>query len=346
MVGDLPFELINNVRRLEGNPEFTLHLNKKENGQYQQVFIHEPKGSNLNDVYAFFGVLEQKLSQRRSWYSLERKLTQNQYTELFMQVLKSVKHFEETQELEITPTSKGLNGAKIISIPKETGGLKPVGIFKGISEDPLYKKMLGQASLLLESRDGLAKARAEIIAYYLAKHLGFEHTQESDKFGKLYVPEAIMLNLNGEPGVFVQFLSGYTDPDHSQELFAKAHENQDELRNFQMLVIYDFLIGNLDRHEDNLFVRKDSNNSFEILRFIDQGNTFPFKSPLQGSISGRNMYKWTNLPVAKLPFLPEIQEHIIQYLNPKYYSEAIKKIPVTLWNKFFPRQPCSGCKCY
>ena len=73
MVGDLPFELINNVRRLEGNPEFTLHLNKKENGQYQQVFIHEPKGSNLNDVYAFFGVLEQKLSQRRSWYSLEEK---------------------------------------------------------------------------------------------------------------------------------------------------------------------------------------------------------------------------------------------------------------------------------
>ena len=82
-----------------------------------------------------------------------------------------------------------------------------MGIFKGISEDPLYKRMLGQASLLLESRDGLAKARAEIIAYYLAKHLGFEHTQESDKFGKLYVPEAIMLNLNGEPGVFVQFLS-------------------------------------------------------------------------------------------------------------------------------------------
>lgn len=193
---------------------------------------------------------------------------------------------------------------------------------------------MGQASLLLSSRDKLSKARAEVFAYYMARKLSFNNC-----VGECIAPEAVILNLYGEWGVFIRFLDGYQEPPPNIEPF--LNPNKKELYNFQMLAIYDFLIGNLDRHKDNIFIKEN----FEDFRCIDQGNSFPYTNPKPGSISGRNMYLWTKFEVAKEAFLPEIKTHIRDNLNKKEFENCLFRIiPNDLYNNFIESTPRKGNK--
>ena len=333
---NLPFSMIKNV--MKDKKGILIELTKKDQKQKALALSRCPTCSTTKEIDFFFATLKQTLTQRRSWNRLSSQLKQEGYSPEFHQILKKVKQQESQGTLIITPTRKGTTGAKVVKIREENGKTKATGIFKAVSEDPLHKKIAGQASLMLSARDGLAKARAEVIAFHLAKNLKFNLKVN----GECLIPEAIMLNLNGEQGVFIKFLTGYREPNLEQEPF--LNPNEIETRNFQMLALYDFLIGNLDRHLDNFFIKDGEIPNFEIIKFIDQGNSFPFAGPPPLSISGRNMYKWAHFSIAEKPFLPEVKNHMRHHLKIENFREAVRKIPPNLWSHFFYENPKQGAQ--
>ena len=169
-----------------------------------------------------------------------------------------------------------------------------------------------------------------MIAYQLAKKLEFFQAGTIDPI----VPEAVMITIKGEKGVFIKFLDGYGEPG-KREPFKNARAS--ELKNFQLLAVFDFLIGNLDRHDDNFFVKKTDNgeDDYSKLKLIDHGNAFPFSSPNPITGNGRNMYKWARFSVAKVPFTEEIKRHILEHLNHKKLYRVFTTINQGVWWSFF-----------
>jgi hypothetical protein len=85
--------------------------------------------------------------------------------------------------------------------------------------------------------------------------------------------------------------------------------------NIQKFWIFDFLIGNLDRHGDNWFIiYKKKSKEIASIKGIDQGAAFYWKHP-ENHVAKRNQYKWQHLPLAKEPFTEESKILIEQILN-------------------------------
>lgn len=97
------------------------------------------------------------------------------------------------------------------------------------------------------------------------------------------------------------------------------------------MAIYDYLIGNLDRHEENwgIAVIKSGEQETTALEVIDNANAFLRKNPLNaGKI--KNQYAWKNLELAKEPLTPEIKDFITTLTEDKmmaFIAEIEKKYP-------------------
>lgn len=293
----------------------------------------------------------------------EKKNTKNDIEHQFQRRIQKAKLAEK---LGILPhINKGACGTIIIkglSKQEKYKQGKNIGIFKrGYSRVPvlvriknIFKKTFwGQLHYL--SKQEFSQANAEVAAYLLDKKFGFGITPPSQK-----------LNLMGEEGTFQHFLR---DNIEAKDLLMIGYNNkknytENELIKFQMLAIYDYLTGNLDRHEENWFVKINSaahakldeiskaqskrasyrtlramiaNQDFEKLEIvdlkgIDNANSFPIKHarrfPIFNSLS--NQYKWKQLNIAAEKFRPEIVEFASKLTDQKieeFLKELEEKLP-------------------
>ena len=77
-----------------------------------------------------------------------------------------------------------------------------------------------------------------------------------------------------------------------------------ETTKFQKFTIFDYLIGNLDRHEQNWFVTVSPDKEITNIRAIDNANAFPKKQPGMGSLAARNRKNsiWQKKNLLKVQF--------------------------------------------
>ncbi len=105
---------------------------------------------------------------------------------------------------------------------------------------------------------------------------------------------------------------------------------------FQKLVVLDFILGNLDRKDDNWFVSVRTKSKYlkfkqiedkikrrikrkekiEALCLIDHGNTFPEKNP-ETYLASRNQYLWKEHPLSHEIFENDTKEFIKQAYEKK-----------------------------
>lgn len=177
---------------------------------------------------------------------------------------------------------------------------KPLGIFKASLEHASWSIKIkhyikrwtyGQSRHL--SAHPAAQAKTEVIAAKLDRKCGFNLTPYSD-----------FVEIAGKNGAFLEFLDGYKEAKEILTEFGKKETySPEEIDLFQKMTIYDYLIGNLDRHEENWFVKYNQNGSKAIteLRCIDNSNSFIKSNPTIKFLM-KNQYKWKNEKIAQIPF--------------------------------------------
>jgi hypothetical protein len=200
----------------------------------------------------------------------------------------------------IVPTGAGKNGAVFIKTFED----RPVGVFKAPKTLGIFdlieraKLFFGQARLL--SSEPMAQEYAEIVAADLSRELGFENI----------APEAVMAEFAGERGAFISFLDGYRELSKVKAIFDRRAEfDREEVIKWQMGVIWNALIHNLDPHDDNIFVKVNDSCKLEALTMIDHGNCFPVANP--GWLGARgNLGAYGRFAISKIPFLKEVRTFI------------------------------------
>lgn len=230
--------------------------------------------------------------------------------------------------------NKGATGTVLV---KNLKG-KYIGVFKPTHEfTPLKARLLnsikrifgGQLYYLSHKTD--AQAKAEAAAYLLDRHFKFNLSPASD----------FVENLGGKKGTFQSFLAGFTEakdiiPDRTRgaklhlprtEEEIKDFEYKFTLTDFQKMAIFDYLIGNLDRHEENWGVVeiKTKTGIFEELKVIDSANAFLLKNP-ESSDKVKNQYKWKSLNLAKEPLTEETKKFINENLKDENLATFLNEI--------------------
>ncbi len=212
----------------------------------------------------------------------------------------------------IVRTEGGANGAVFI----KTFEGRPVGVFKAPHDLGIFdfvekmKQYFGQARLLSGRR--MVQEEAEVIAGDLSRFLGFGNM----------APEAIMANFGGEEGAFIAFLDGYKELSEIKEDFDSRDDyTKEEVLMWQMKEIWNKLIGNLDPHDDNVFV-KGTGERVEQISMIDAGNSFPEYNP--GYFGSRgNLAASASYNITKRPFLPEVCAFITRHITEERVEQFI-----------------------
>ena len=197
--------------------------------------------------------------------------------------------------------NKGTTGSLIVCDLKG----KPRGVYKLNSNHHtwlmrfirFFKKTFWGQLKYLSNQNPNAQSKAEVAAYKASVHFNFNLT-----------PASKMTTINGQQGAFMGFIEGYEEASKGskgkksciQSLEGKASKGSlepEEIDAFQKMAVFDYLIGNLDRHEENWFVKTEDGRLSDI-KAIDNANSFLKINPGSTTTVG-NQYKWKNLPIAE-----------------------------------------------
>lgn len=167
---------------------------------------------------------------------------------------------------------------------------KVIGIFKPQGQNAVIKQYFGQAALL--SNHKLAQPIAECAAYKLSLDLQLD-------LAPITIMTTMMVAGAEVEGAFMELLTDFRAIDEVMTNREPSQFNRDEIKRFQYMAIFDFMIANLDRHLDNLFISK---NGYDLttLKCIDNANAFITCGP--NLVSGHNMYLWGSYKVALAQF--------------------------------------------
>lgn len=208
-------------------------------------------------------------------------------------------------------TGKGVNGSQFVKFKG-----KKIGVFKSIPDvaQGTFLNIVnpfGQQAYL--NRGTMAQAAAERAAYLLAKELNHQ---------LLTVPAVKIMDLDGKKGCFAVFEKGIPADQIIQEIDGKSSFSRKEINIFQIFIIFDYLLGNLDRHLENWLI-KVINNCMGAIYPIDHANSFPLKKPNWLNLNAaKNVYKWKELELAKFPLTKEIKS----FIEGKITDEMIQKV--------------------
>jgi len=228
---------------------------------------------------------------------------------------------------EVGKSEKGTTGTSLVFGYRKDGTKKLLGVFKPDSQhSPLsvrvknfFKRFQGQLSLL--SNRAYAQPKAERIAY-----------EASLFFGLNSVPPSVLVNIGTTKGVFqlavqtvvktqegenkstknikLQEAKDFMQPDNNLLIDPKRDFKEAEVEIFQRFALLDFLIGNLDCHEENWFINlKDNSQEISHIVAIDKANSFPRKNSKNSkNLKGKNQYKWKIIPIADKPFTENMKK--------------------------------------
>lgn len=203
---------------------------------------------------------------------------------------------------------KGVHGAQFVKSIKN----KNVGVFKEIPDSiPNWKNPFSQKAYLNSGKEALAAA--ERASYLLAKELQDPH---------LTVPPVKILDFDGKKGSFAVYEKGIPADQIIHEVDNKSSYTDKELYIFQIFVILDYLLGNLDRKLENWLILWED-QTIKAIFPIDNSNTFPTQRPSAFNVyAAKNLYQWKELKLANIPF----NEGAKDFVNNKIIDETIQKI--------------------
>ena len=213
----------------------------------------------------------------------------------------------------LVPVAQGANGARVL---KDLTG-KRIAIFKAPIpyEKKTYvhiaKSVFGQ-NRLLNQRDNLAESFNEYVGYKFSSHFGFH-----------IAPPAKMVTINGEVGALIHFLDGFRELKGQNDFLNRETYTEQEQRLWQLLSLFNFLIGNLDPHTENIFV-KVKNGYLQDVRMIDFGNTMIQYNPDFGTRGHQG--DWGKHKIAEFEFLPDVLTFIRDNLSQDRLEQFISTI--------------------
>ena len=250
------------------------------------------------------------------------KLRKDTTKDPLIKLLKRIERARVAILLGANPASnKGATGTVLLKSTKGTylGVFKPIHSHTPIItriKDTFKKAFKGQLYYLKKTDE--AQAQAEVAAYLLDRGLKFHLT-----------PPSMIAEIEGKKGAFQLFLKDFQEAKEilSQHETTKTYDSA-SLVAFQKLAVFDFLIGNLDRHEENWFVDKTSGNMRNI-KAIDNANSFLQVNPKKaGEI--KNQYKWKELHIAKQSFQDNVKEFVKRNITEKKLHRLIQYLDIKL----------------
>ncbi|MFQ5729605.1 MAG: hypothetical protein ACE5GN_04510, partial [Waddliaceae bacterium] len=144
---------------------------------------------------------------------------------------------------------------------------------------------------------------------------GLDRVHDPAVFAKRPSPEAIMAEFAGARGAFISFLGEYQELAKVKRTFNRRREfSGEELLKWQKMVIWNFLIGNLDPHDKNIFVKINAQGELVDIRMIDHGNSFPESNPGRFGSRG-NLGFWRKFTISQEPFCHEIRQFILDNIS-------------------------------
>jgi Phosphatidylinositol 3- and 4-kinase len=207
--------------------------------------------------------------------------------------------------------AKGTTGTTIIAT--DIGG-KPVYVYKCSKSVSLanrvknfFKMYFGGQMSYLTNKEFV---KAEVAAYLLDQGIGFHlapATQTANQDGGIIQAFARTVVVDGNK---YKYQEAKTLIEKDATLYT-----EDENTLFQKFIVFDYLIGNLDRHEENWLVALNDKKEIVSIKAIDNANSFPKKHPLKGALASRNRYLWKNRSIASNKFTVQLREFVRQNLT-------------------------------
>jgi hypothetical protein len=218
--------------------------------------------------------------------------------------------------LERMPTEKGVNETARFLVE---GGRK-IGVIKShlsLNQEPFFRRVrlaLGQGRLL--------NYDAEIYNEYVGSRL-------SSFFNFKMAPQAKMV---GQNEVVIEFLEGYRDLKSLQHFIERETFSEKEIELWQLMSLYNFILGNLDPHSENIFVKIDAENHLVDIKMIDFGNSMIQSNPEFRGLEGYQG-AWGQFNIANIPFTPKVKEFVqtLSLAKLDQFIEEIAKDRPTYW---------------
>ena len=101
---------------------------------------------------------------------------------------------------------------------------------------------------------------------------------------------------------------------------------------FQRFALFDYaILGNLDRHKDNWFIKLNMEGELDQIIAIDNANTFPHKNPRRGGLfTPSHQYAWASEKIASAPLTSSIKKWVKEWFTEEKVDaliECIKQAP-------------------
>jgi len=145
-----------------------------------------------------------------------------------------------------------------------------------------------------------------------------------------FVPLTRLVTINGAKGSLQLWSDGMIE---AAEFNRKEEPDEEELCLFQIMVIYDFLFGNLDRHLENWLLGLSKMQKLERIAMIDNGSILPEELPTDSYLdyaARKSMYRWKDHPWSRYPFHSTILQRMRELSDDKiddYIDDIRKALP-------------------
>jgi hypothetical protein len=213
---------------------------------------------------------------------------------------------------------------------------KPYGIFKAIDAHFSFGKRLKSQALNLMRITGqegyLPLPEMRQVGAMISERATYLLDRAFDAHS---VPKTEIIYAQGHKGSFQHFVHGYKE---AQEVDLPTEVTEGELTQFQKFAIIDYILGNLDRKEDNWMVKMSKDGkSIEDIKMIDNANCFPRGHlPLSYLPDGStwNQYAWKTLALSEKP-LTKNTMHFIESLTESKVARLIQTWKRDLGQEYF-----------
>ena len=296
---------------LNKNPDDFLNRAKINTKVFISILLDKILPSKILNAECFFQLrnIQNILVPKLSLLRVEKEKAGFKKTEAY-KMKKAVAKAKLMFMLKIGITvNKGCSGSLLIS----WFNLKKIGIFK--AELPKenciswFRGYIESALGLQESHlttSHMAKPKAEVAAYILDRHFNFNITCATS-----------IQTFNKNEGSFQLFAQNMCEAREIKHLLEEKFEfEEQEIYNFQLMVVLDYLMGDLDGHEENWLVKKGKKGCLiKKIKKIDNANAFIQKNPENWILSSFNdlkQYIWSELKIAKIGFQEPIKELMLK----------------------------------
>lgn len=286
----------------------------------------DPEIRSLLDNRTLQGFLNQNL----------KELREVSKDELSPEKIKSVKLKRQIEKAKLAAefglvksSGKGKTGSYFVEwVSRKTTAdqklaFSKIGVFKVSTRNVTFKvrvsnllKRIFWGQLHYLSRKKSAQSQAELASYKTSQYLGFSIS-----------PHVKMVTLDGKFGTMQRFIQGFVEAKDHIALFGNKNNFTPEgWRQYQEMTLFDCLIGNLDRHDENLLI-KFKDGKIDEIKAIDNANSFPQKKIGRLiKIAAHNRYKWKRFAISKEKYDPELLSEMRTKLQPQNIDSLIDSI--------------------